>query len=91
MAQIKVPKNRGYRVGKGKSLDEYNERLAKRAETNRGGNMQTFHPTKGMRVLSGRRLAAQQKIESSMHGWARRAAHIAGSRIGGAPQERVRP
>lgn len=89
MAQIKVPKNRDYRVGKGKSLDEYNERLAKRAETNRGGAMQTFHPTKGMRVLSGRRLAAQQKVESSMHGWARIAARITDSRIGGVSQERV--
>lgn len=85
MAQIKIDKDRSYRLGKGKALDAYNERLAD--EQGRcGADLSHMHPTKGFRSFSPRRQRAQIATEHMKQRWAILGAKITGSRVGGEPQ-----
>ena len=85
MAQVKIDKDRSYRLGKGKALDAYNERLAEH-QGKTGAEMDHLHPTKGNRSFSPRRQRAQVLTEHSMQRWADIAAKITGSRVGGEPK-----
>ena len=106
MAQIKVEKDRSYRLGKGAALEATNDRLSdeyyrdhrivedrlKRAR--KAGvtlhpshifvpHMQQLHPTKGYRALTQKRVETTNSVETAMHGWAKLAAKITGSAVGG--------
>ena len=89
MPQLHIDKNRSYRLGKGNALDAFNERLAENESDKTG--LVFLHATKGFRSFSPRRLAAMTMVESMMHAWAQKAAHITHSSVGGNRQERIRP
>lgn len=84
MTQVHVAKNRSYRRGKGEALDALNERLADKFHDDNQKHMVQVHPTKGFRYVSAARLKHPNAMEQHMHGWARLAARITGSSIGGA-------
>lgn len=88
MSQIHIDKDRSYRLGKGAALDAMNERFS--ADRKDGEALSQIHPTKGNRSFSPARLAAQFKVEASMHGWAMRAAQMTESSVGGEPREKNR-
>lgn len=85
MAQVKVDKDRSYRLGGGKALDAYNERLADE-QGRTGAELNHLHPTKGFRSFSPLRQRAQVATEHVMQRWAIIAAKITGSRVGGEPR-----
>jgi hypothetical protein len=86
MAQIKIDKDRSYRLGKGNALDAYNDALAEDFHDDALPKMKQLRPTKGFLKTSRARLENPGAMEATFRGWARLAAKITGSSVGGEPR-----